>query len=171
MPEAARRREVELLQIHRPKFNVMDTWPAARRWIGLALNGPRLELSLRTEPSAGEKVFGPFKAGSIHAYAALLRLLWAAVNQPASPHDFPAWLLGFNPPREFVVTLHHNLANSDGDNLVLCLEKFLAGKSTTFLDFLSDAPPADAAISNFQRNLLAEDLETLTNLFERVKKL
>ena len=99
--EAARLKENQLLRIHRPKFNVQNTYPQAYGFISLEIEGIELILRLTTEAKSSGKIFGAFKSGSVRAYLALLRLLWTAAHQPASPFDFPAPLLNVKPPREY----------------------------------------------------------------------
>lgn len=169
-PEAARLKETQLLRIHRPRFNVQNTYPRAYRFICVKRNEGRLELSLGTEPKPEEKVYGAFKSGSVWAYAGLLRLLWAARHQPASPHDFPAPLLHAKPPREYYLLPGQSLPDLGLDQLAAGVESFLAGESEGLINILAEALPAGPEISTFQRNLLAADLETLAGFYEHGPK-
>jgi excinuclease UvrABC nuclease subunit len=162
--EAARLKEAQLLRVHRPKFNVQYTYPRAYRFICLKQHEQGLEFSLSMEPKPETKVYGAFKSGSVRAYAGLLRLLWAALHQPGSPHDFPAPLLHAKPPREF------SLPHRGAEQLLAGVERFLAGESEELIKVLAEALPAGPEISTFQRNLLAADLEILTGFYEHGAK-
>ncbi|MDB6022665.1 MAG: Excinuclease subunit [Pedosphaera sp.] len=162
--EAARLKENQLLRIHRPKFNVMNVYPQAYRFIGVQAAEGRLILSLLTEPKAAGKIYGAFKGG-VRAYASLLRLLWAALRQPVSPFDFPTPLLNSRPPREFHFTL-----SPGSQNWIELVEKFFAGESDALVPALAEAVPHGVSFSVFQLNLHASDLEILSTFFERGPK-
>ncbi|MDB6108401.1 MAG: Excinuclease subunit [Pedosphaera sp.] len=169
-PAAARLKETQLLRVHRPKFNVQNTYPPAYRFIGLTQSEERLDFSLGREPKPEGKVYGAFKSGSVRAYAGLLRLLWAALHQPGSPHDFPATLLHTKPPKEFSLRAGPSPAQLGLDQMATSVDNYLAGESEELINLLAGALPAGPEISNFQRNLLAEDLETLTEFYEHAAK-
>jgi excinuclease UvrABC nuclease subunit len=161
--EAARLKENELLRIHRPKFNVMNTYPQGYRFIGVELSDGKLIFRLVREANAPEKIFGAFKSGCGIAYLSLLRLLWAAWKQPTSPHDFPAPLLSAKLPREYVFR--------EGCGSWMELSKnFLAGESDDLVRALANALPRAETLCAFQRNLQTSDLEILCNFFERGPK-
>jgi predicted GIY-YIG superfamily endonuclease len=104
-PTAALLRENELLRLHKPKFNVLNTRPEHYRFFGLRLDGATLHLRLTKETvgEPDEQWFGAFKGlGRVRGtHAALLRLLWCVEHEPASLYDLPAELSGARrlPPR------------------------------------------------------------------------
>jgi predicted GIY-YIG superfamily endonuclease len=164
--DAARLRETQLLRVHRPRFNVQNTYPPAYRFISVSRGEDWLELSLGPEPKSEGKAYGAFKSGCAGAYGALLRLLWAVLRQPASPHDFPAGLLQARAPRQFRLRLGAGSSRDLRDELEAAAQNLLAGESEEAIGLLADALPAGPEVSLFQRNLLAADLETLNGFYE-----
>ncbi len=167
--EAARLKENQLLRTHRPRFNVLNTYPQAYRFIGIQGDSEVLALQLIAEPTSKGKVYGAFKSGCVRAYGALLRLIWTAFHQPASPYDFPAPLLGSNLPRQYFFESAPPIAGQGLEPWVERVEKFLAGDSDELIQTLPRMIP-DQGISAFQRNLHLNDLEVLAGFFERGPK-
>jgi hypothetical protein len=159
-PEAARLKENELLRTHRPRFNVQNTWPRAYRFIVLHTADAHFTLQLSFDPDSSGRVFGAFK-GAAGAFAALLRLLWAALHQPASPVDFPMRMFDARPPAQF----QFGSPNLPAARWIEPLNSFLAGASDGLLTLLAAALPAPDSICAFQRNLQALDLEVLAAFF------
>lgn len=162
--EAAQVKENELLRTLRPKFNVMNTYPQAYRFIAFQVVDGEMILSLLSEPKSPAQIYGAFKGG-VRAFAALLRMLWVARHQPLSPFDFPAPLLNPKPPREYRFCFENG--PHPWSNLV---ENFLAGKSDSLISALLETLPRDENISAFQRNFHACELEILTTFFLRGPK-
>jgi predicted GIY-YIG superfamily endonuclease len=167
---AARLKENQLLRLHRPKFNVQNVYPQAYRFIAVEANPERLTFRLGTDPRAAGKSFGAFKGGCVRAHAALLRLLWAVANQPASPHAFPRPLLDDRPPSEFCLPLNQFPFRQDPGQWIEAVEAFLAGVSDHLSDRLTANLPPVNAISAFQASLQIADLETLAGFFEQGPK-
>ena len=92
---AALAKEAELLLALKPKFNRAGTWPATPRFLVWRSDGARLALAIAETPAAGWQAFGPFGSGIVHLRAALLRLLWFALNPAAGATAMPAgWVHG-----------------------------------------------------------------------------
>jgi hypothetical protein len=168
--EAARLKEAQLLRVHRPKFNVQNTYPRAYQFISLNRTGGQWEFSLGPEPKPEGSVYGAFKTGVRIAYSALLRLVWAALHQPGSPHEFPAPLLRVRPPREFRMRPTPNIASPGLDQLMRGVESLLGGQSAELIDHLAIVLPTGSEITAFQRNLMTADLEILRDFYERGAK-
>ncbi|MDB6016106.1 MAG: Excinuclease subunit [Pedosphaera sp.] len=166
----ARLKETQLLRVHRPRFNVQNTYPRAYRFIGLRTNESAMEFSLGAEPHPGGNNYGAFKSGAVRGYGALLRLLWAALHQPASPHEFPALLLKPKPPGAYAIFPMPKTAPPDWEQLTAALHHLLAGESDEFIKTLTAMLPVGPETSVFQRNLLAADLEILTGFYEHGPK-
>jgi excinuclease UvrABC nuclease subunit len=164
-PEGARLRENELLRLYRPRFNRLNTWPRAYSYIRLRDDDAGLELNLTRDPGTGGRLYGAFKTRAMAAYGALLRSVWAAFHQPASPHDFPAQFLCDRPPRQYRFDWKPNPAQMNPETLLSTLHGFLAGVSDRLLQLLSEATPAGENLSPFQRALRSRDLEILTEFF------
>ncbi len=158
-------RENELLRTHRPKFNVVNTYPKAYCFVGVKLQGAELFLSLTTDECSPENFYGAFKRGSVYGYAALLRLLWAALHQPNSPYDFPRPLLSQRPPREFQFQLERAPSALSLPGLMNSLTDFFEGTSSHLIDWLGAAFPASERLSRFHETMQLADLETLTNFY------
>lgn len=168
--EAARLKENQLLRTHRPRFNVQNTYPQAYRFIGIKGDSGGLSLQLSAEPKHEGKVYGAFKSGCVRAYGALLRLIWTALHQPASPYDYPGLLLGSKPPGQYVFQRGQNSAWHGPEQWIERVEKYLAGDSDELIHALAQMLPSGEGISPFQRNLQLNDLEVLAGFFERSPK-
>jgi predicted GIY-YIG superfamily endonuclease len=92
---AALAKETELLLALKPKFNRAGTWPATPRFLVWRSDGARLTLAISETPTAGWQAFGPFGSGIVHLRAALIRLLWFALNPSSGSTTMPAgWAHG-----------------------------------------------------------------------------
>ena len=92
--EAARSRELELLQIHRPRFNRADVGPQFFHYVNAREEGGAFKIDLHFDPPLlpqEEKWLGPVKGKMIPclALAALQRLWFGALRQPKSCSDLP----------------------------------------------------------------------------------
>lgn len=168
--EAARLKENQLLRTHRPRFNVQNTFPQAYQFIGLQADDKGLSLDIGAKPRGDENIHGAFKAGCIMAFGALLRIVWAALHQTRSPHDFPVALAGPRPPRRYLFECGPNFSSADAGLLAENLRLFLSGEPGGFIDVMRQRLSGDESIAPFQRNLQSNDLELLVNFFERGPK-
>jgi hypothetical protein len=212
--EAAQLRENELLRLHRPKFNTVNTYPAGYTFVAMvpgqnevalarindpafsprvgpperseskeALSGTEalaehLGMTPSQEERAGEEstsqvekpeLFGAFKTGAVAGFGALLRLIWAAVNHPTSPHDFPQRLLSQKPPARYVLKLIP-AGESDrhaipAETWIDAIRNFFGGTSEELFSLLGEELPTLEALIPFQRSLQTIDLETLTGFY------
>jgi predicted GIY-YIG superfamily endonuclease len=144
--EGARLRENELLRLHRPSFNRLNTYPIAYGFIGLLTGTGWVELSRVSQVPSGREVYGAFKSHLLAGYSALLRLTWAAVNLNDSCADLPRRLLSGKPPGHYRFQL---AAEIDADVSFL-LRIFLNGHENRLsvwirerLRKLDDATPFD----------------------------
>ena len=166
--EAARLRENELLRLHRPKFNALNTWPKAYLFLWLRTDEHGLELGRTNSPDAPQadtRLYGAFKTGAAAACGALLRSLWAALYQPHSPHDFPSRLLSPRPPLRYRLAWEPDATPRDAELLRLPLGDFLEGISDRLLELLASVMPRSELLSPFQRALQSNDLETLAQFY------
>jgi hypothetical protein len=164
--ERARLRENELLRLHRPRFNRVNTWPQAYSFIQLKYDEAAFEVSRTQEAGTGGHWYGAFQSHVTAGYGALLRLTWAAWKQPASPHDFPAQLLSGKPPRQYRFKWNSRPAPWSQASFLGCLHGFMAGRSDNLVQLLAEAVPARDDLSPFQRALQARDLEILNQFFQ-----
>jgi hypothetical protein len=159
--EGARLRENELLRLHRPRFNRLNTWPRAYSYVRLLYDEAGMELGLTHDSGPGGHLYGAFKTRALGGYSALLRLVWAALHQPSSPQDFPAQMLGSRPPRQYCFRWRPNTRQMSFGPFLSSLESFLEGTSDHLLQLLGEAVPAGESLCPFQRALYTADLETL----------
>ena len=137
-PNSALLRENELLRLHKPKFNVVNTRPEHYVFIGVRVSVDELRLRLTKQPASlpGETLHGAFKSLSrVRAgFAALLRLLWATEHRPVSVYDFPMPLVAERCPDEFTI----GALRSDAGHVADLLRRMLDGRD-------------DALIQQFER--------------------
>lgn len=164
-PQMAMLRENELLRLHKPKFNVLNTRPEHYVFVGFKVIDATLSLRLTKVPARqeGEQLFGAFKGlGRIRAArVALLRLLWCADRQPASLYELPSALFQEKPPELCHVALHR----LDWSALPELMRNFLAGEDDGLLQFLSAGLLARETVPACFRPLHEQDTEALRMFF------
>lgn len=158
-------RENQLLREHRPKFNSMNTYPKAYCFIGVRVEAGELAFWVTTDQQ-DEELYGAFKRRSIQGYGALLRLLWAALNQPSSYVDFPHRLLSARPPFRFGFSLDKIEQRFGGRQMLRDLAELLSGVSAQLVHLLTQHLPRAERLSGFDRSLQATDLELLADFFK-----
>lgn len=158
-------RENELLRLHRPKFNRVNTRPEAYGFIGLLTTEVRFELWLTQVPedSRNGELFGAFKGIRTQAYGALLRLLLQSL-QPEKT-EFPPRFL--RPPRQYGFDLDNAAWPVDPGQLAEWFKGYLAGISNELIVGLRQCLPKPEALPAFWQNVQALDLETAELFFER----
>jgi excinuclease UvrABC nuclease subunit len=174
-PNSALLRENELLRLHKPKFNVMNTRPEHYLFIGVSNSVDEIRLRLTKQPVSmpGETLHGAFKSlGRVRAgFAALLRLLWATEHRPISVYDFPMPLVAERCPDEFTIRMLRSEAAHAADLLrglldgcddaliqqleriattatktALCLQRFLEADVATFKLFHQFGPARNRSL-------------------------
>ncbi len=164
-PEMASLRENELLRLHKPKFNVLNTRPEHYIFVGFKVHRATLSLRLTKVPNQkdDEQLFGAFKGlGRIRAArAALLRMLWYVEHRPASLYDLPSALFQEKPPEPFNVEFHR----LDWSVLSGLLTRFFAGEDDDLLLFLSARLQTSASVPICFRQLHEQDIEALRMFF------
>jgi hypothetical protein len=153
--EEALLEENRLLREWRPRFNRVNTWPKASRFIRLNTADGAIDLALSAD--ADSDCFGAFKGASRQSFGALLRLLWTGMNR-SSYGELPRALLLERPPvqHRLPFTADHGWRNRlRGFLLGECeelLAHFLAAASGEDSVFHSGFRQADAlAIEHFFR--------------------
>ena len=151
---AALAREAELLRALKPKFNRAGVWPATPRFLVWRCARQTLELAISERPAIGWQVFGPFGSGAVFLRAALVRLLWYALNPASGSAAMPqGWLHG---RLGAIATVE---ANHSGVDLVLA--KLFEGDTDGFVAWIGEQTKALAFAYDLEmRNA---DLETVTN--------
>jgi excinuclease UvrABC nuclease subunit len=160
-PNSALLRENELLRLHKPKFNVMNTRPEHYLFIGVRESVDEIRLRLTKLPEAlpGETLHGAFKSlGRVRAgFTALLRLLWATEHLPVSVYDFPMPLVAERCPDSFVL----RLVRSKSGHVADLLRRTLDGHDDEMIQqFQQVRTSLDGTAVSLQR-LLEADVQTL----------
>lgn len=157
-PTEARLRENELLRLHRPRFNRLNTYPRAYAFISLRCLERRIELRRATHPEAATDVYGAFKSRVLSGYGALVRLTWAALNNAPSPLAFPRHLLTAKPPASFTLDLKDCELET---RLADLLRRFLSGSDNALCEWLNQRVGNSPAWSPFERAFYEENLSAL----------
>ena len=92
---AALAREAELLRSLRPRFNRAGVWPGVPRFLAWRNAAAALELTVLAAADPEWQWHGPLGGGAIPLRAALVRLIWSALNPDQSCSEMPAgWFHG-----------------------------------------------------------------------------
>jgi excinuclease UvrABC nuclease subunit len=165
-PASALLRENELLRLHKPKFNVMNTRPEHYLFIGVRVAATELHLRLTKQPvrSTGETLHGAFKSlGRVRAgFAALLRLLWAREHQPESVHNYPRLLVAECCPDRFCI----QMAQSDAEQIAVLLRRMLDGVDDELISELTTTAPMPCESMLCQQRLHELETEALKLFYQ-----
>jgi hypothetical protein len=154
---AALAREAELLRALKPKFNRAGVWPATPRFLVWRWVGRTVELATSETPAIGWLVFGPFGSGVVFLRAALVRLLWYALNPASGSTSMPqGWFHG----RLGAVAAIE--ANSGGVDLVLA--KLFEGDTDGFVAWIGER--TTLLVKAYDLEMRDADLETVTNVMQ-----
>ena len=154
---AALAREAELLRALKPKFNRAGVWPATPRFLVWRGAGQTLELAISERPAIGWQVFGPFGSGAVFLRAALVRLLWHALNPASGSAAMPqGWLHG----RLGAIAAIE--ANHRGVDLVLT--KLFEGDTERFVAWIGER--TTSLVHAYDLEMRDADLETVTNFVQ-----
>jgi predicted GIY-YIG superfamily endonuclease len=164
-PEAALTREAQLLRVHRPRFNVQNTYPAGYVFISVGRTPEGILLGMATSVARAGRSHGAFKTGAARGLGALLRLLWATCHQPRCSHDFPRRLICPRPPREFLLPATACVPGPNLDKLEDGISAFLAGESDGLIRSLAEALPPTPDTPNFLGALFTADLKELAEFY------
>lgn len=151
---AALEREAELLRALKPKFNRAGVWPATPRFLVWRLAGRTLKMAISETPAIGWEGFGPFGSGAAFLRAALVRLLWYALNPALGSTAMPqGWLHG----RLGAIAVIE--ANQSGVDLVLT--KLFEGDTDGFVAWIGEQTKSLGKAYDVE--MRDADLETVTN--------
>lgn len=160
---AAGMRENELLRVHKPTFNVLNTRAEHYPFIGLGARDGDLSFRLTkcSQPLSGEQLFGAFKSLPLVrcASAALCRLLWRAEHPASSLLELPSTLLNGK------MTERWKISSARTDTWYMFLGEFLCGRSDRLIAQLNAAVPAGS--SHFEQTFHAQDIAWLQEFFTR----
>jgi predicted GIY-YIG superfamily endonuclease len=134
---AALTKEAELLLALRPKFNRAGTWPATPRFLVWQWDETRLALGISETAAAGWQAFGPFGSGIVHLRAALIRLLWFALNPASGSTAMPAgWAHGRL--GEIATISYARSCEADFHRIEMVLTPLFAGNNDGFVAWVGE---------------------------------
>jgi hypothetical protein len=151
---AALVKEAELLRTLKPKFNRAGVWPATPRFLVWRCTDQTLDLAISETPAIGWQSFGPFGGGVVYLRAALVRLLWYALNPISGSTTMPhGWLHG---RMGAIVTLAVNQIGLD-----LVLMKLFEGDTEGFVAWITER--TNSLVHAYDVEMRDADLETVTH--------
>jgi len=154
---AALAREAELLRALKPKFNRAGVWPAMPRFLVWRWTGRMLEMAISETPAVGWLVFGPFGSGAVFLRAALVRLLWYALNPSSGSTAMPqGWLYG----RLGAIAAIE--AKQSGVDLILI--KLFEGDTDGFVAWIGEQ--TSSLVHTYDLETRDADLETVTTFMQ-----
>lgn len=154
---AALAREAELLRTLKPKFNRAGVWAGTPRFLVWRTGDQTVDLAISKKPRTGWREFGPCSSGVIYLRAALVRLLWLALNPSLGSHAMPAgWWHG----RLGVIAT----VETGSPEVELVLAKLFAGDTEGFIAWITDRTQALAHAYDLETR--DADLETVVTVIE-----
>src|ERR1043166_1195650 len=163
--EEALLRENQLLRLHKPRFNAVNTRPEFYPFVAMQKSPAKVLLRLTTCGVAlpNELLFGAFKGiyRTRAAFAGLARSLWAFERGALWP-EFPSRLIRARGPDRIMLDLDRPAPLRD---LVPALETFFAGRSDELIRWFSENLLTRPGLSAFQRKLHETDLENLAAFY------
>ena len=154
---AALAKEAELLLALKPKFNRAGVWVGPARFLIWRRAGKHLELATTKTPAAHWQQVGPFGSSVVYLRAALVRLLWYALNPSLGSQSMPAgWWHG----------RLGNIASLEAcsDELEMILAKSFSGDTDTFATWIAERTKSLAHAHD--REMRDADLETVVTLIQ-----
>jgi hypothetical protein len=154
---AALAKEAELLRTLKPRFNRAGVWAGPPRFLLWRTGDKGLELVITKSPATGWQDFGPCGSGVIYLRAALVRLLWYAINPSLSSTSMPAgWWHG----------RLATIATLAGINKEVELElaKLFAGDTDGFLAWIGGR--TQGLVHAYDQETRDADLETVVTLIQ-----
>ena len=157
-------RESELLRCLRPRFNRAGSWPGIPRFLGWRVTAEGLEFAVAQEIESEWHRHGPFGVSAIPLRAALVRLLWCALQPERGLSGLPlGWLSGRHGPIATIPRNEASLVNLEAVGTVL--KAFFAGRSDSFTEWVCNR--TSAHVHPLEVAVREVDLETVTNFAKR----
>ncbi len=150
-------REAQLLRVLRPKFNRAGTWPGQPRFVAWRRSADQIELGVASAPPEGWKSFGPLGSSAFPLHAALVRLLWFAVEPGRAVASLPfGWARGRFEGKVAIRT------GSKTEETAASVEMLFSGQPAGFCDWLRAQMQDD--LHPFHRTALEADLEFIAQM-------
>ena len=158
-------RESELLLHLRPRFNRAGTWPGAPRFVCWRLNEGGLALAVAGERKPAWQSHGPFGSGAIHLRAALVRLLWRALEPTRRLWKMPGgWFDGRHGETTTILWRETSAAQLEKVEELLC--DVFAGRPEPLAEWVCDRTATQT--HPFELAARELDLETVTTFASRL---
>lgn len=161
-------RENELLRELDPEFNVLNTRPEFYYFVGIrpqvsTAEGEPFRMRFRLTRHADDRsitLYGCFRSKRRlkEGYAALLRLVWAALCEEAR-FSMPSRLARRSPPYDYSLPFP--------PEWIPALESFLEGRSSRLLGLIMNRLLENPLVPEFMYRGLQNDLETAREFFQR----
>lgn len=154
---AALAKEAELLRTLKPKFNRAGVWAGPPRLLFWRAGDQTVDLTISKSRIADWQEFGPCGSGVVYLRAALVRLLWYALNPSSGSVNMPAgWWHGRLPAIATLVV--------DSRKVESMLTKLLAGETEVFVAWINER--TQSLIYAYDRETRDADLQTVVTLIE-----
>ncbi len=164
--EAALARESELLRGLRPRFNRAGTWPGMPRFLGWRVAKGGLALAVTGERRFEWHTHGPYGASVIPLRAALVRLIWCALEPERRLWGIPeGWFSGRH--GETAIVPRREASEEQLEEAGRLLGELFAGNSAAFALWIRDRTATQA--HPFEVAVREMDLETVTAFSERTR--
>ena len=156
-------KESGLLRTLKPKFNRAGVWPGTPRCMTWRCAGRALELAIAETPMMGWHVFGPFGSGVIFLRAAIVRLLWFALNPASESTTLPlGWLHG----RLGTITriAYGRAIESSHSEVEMMLAKLFEGDADGFVVWIGER--TKSLVRAYDLEIRNNDLETVVGFIQ-----
>jgi hypothetical protein len=156
--------EAELLRRLRPRFNRAGTWPGTPRFLSWSVTEAGLALAVTGELKWEWHSYGPFGAGAAPLRAALVRLLWCALEPERRLWEMPlGWLRGRH--GEVAAIPRHETPLAALDAAGGLLTDLFAGQAEPLAAWVRDRSVKQT--HPMEVEVREDDLETVTSFADR----
>jgi excinuclease UvrABC nuclease subunit len=149
-------KEAELLRSLKPKFNRAGVWPAKPRFLAWHREEAKLKFAITEAPERGWNIFGPFGSSVIYLRAAVVRLLWFALNPATGSATMPeGWLHG-RLGKVSSLSIVPTIESKEVENILI---KLFDGDAEGFAGWINDR--TQQLINQVDKQIVESDLETV----------
>lgn len=152
---AALRREAELILSLKPRFNRAGTWAPPPHYLTWRVECCQVFIGLVENAEKEDRVYGPLRGSGRWVKAALVRLLWLALNPSSDLSQMPAGWCHARFPEPAVL-----VCNESGDGVKSVLDELIRGNIEEFCSWVR-ARRAAGFTRVFDEGAFEADLETL----------
>jgi predicted GIY-YIG superfamily endonuclease len=162
---SALKRESELLQALRPRFNRAGTWAGPPRFLAWRVTGEGLDLAVA--PAAQDDWFchGPMGAGAFPLHASLVRLFWCAIHPQRGLAGMPAGWFRFRHSEPATIP-RHETTPADFEVSGSHMAALFTGQADEFAGWIRERTATQA--HPFECAVREADLETVNEFAQRI---